>query len=113
MKRFSVKMDELYYCITSPEGEDGDMVPYGQRAMLEDGKDIYTCLVEDSDDQSPEVFRVDELSLMHSEVDEVTWPPEVTEALDAVAKAQSALEKVIEKFAGKEPVVDVKAIPQA
>jgi hypothetical protein len=95
MKGFRVKMAEFHYCLTAPNGDDGPIVPYGERAYLEDGEYLYTCLVADSDDQSPEVFRADELTMVESEIDEVIFPEEVIKALSSVSDA-------LEKCAGQD-----------
>lgn len=81
MSTFSAKMDEFYYCITSPSGEDGPIVPYGERAFLDDGTNIYTCVVTDADAQEVEVYRVDELTQVKADVDDVIFPADVTKAL--------------------------------
>ena len=107
MKAFSVKMDDFHYCITSPSGEDGAIVPYGDRAFLDDGTNVYTCLVIDADAQEVEVYRVDELTQVPAEVDEVIFPEDVTKAL-------KDLDAAIERHEGEggedAPTLDVEKV---
>lgn len=119
---FSVQMDEEYYRIVGPDGEEGDIVPYGARATLDlaDGS-IYTCLiveapdapVDDSDEEANneyrkqcrelcKIFVVEELTEVAGvKHEDAIFPPEVTEAA-------KAFDEVMGRFA-PEKAVDIKA----
>lgn len=109
---FSVQMDEQYYRIVGPEGEEGDIVPYGARATLDlpDGS-VYMAMIADANEQHPQIFRVDELTEEPCTLDEVELPRDII-------TAAKALDAIIEQHAGDaddeeedDGVVDVEATP--
>lgn len=118
---FSVQMDEEYYRIVGPDGEEGDIVPYGARATLDlaDGW-VYTCLIieapdapeDDADEDAMreyrkqcrelcKIFKIEELTeIPNVKHEDAIFPPEVTEAA-------KAFDEVMGRFA-PEKAVDIK-----
>jgi hypothetical protein len=70
---FVVQMDEEEYRIVGPDGEEGDAVEYGDIAVLAIGSGIYYCHLEDPDAEAADVMRVDSISKMPTEVEEVEF----------------------------------------
>lgn len=72
-RTFTVQMDEDEYRICGPTDEEGEAVPYGELATLAIGPAIYYCLIEDPKSDTPQVLRVDSVSKMPTEVEEVEF----------------------------------------
>ncbi len=89
MPVIEVKMGDAQYCLCC-DGEDGLIVPYGERATVDSEGEIYTTLIEDADEQSPVVFHLDEVTQVRTEVEEVIFPEDVVTALAAYAAALTA-----------------------
>lgn len=70
---FTVQMDEDEYRIMGPDGEEGDAVDYGEPAVLMIGSAIYYCLIDDPDTEAADVMRIDSVSKMPTEVEEVEF----------------------------------------
>jgi hypothetical protein len=70
---FTVQMDEEEYRIVGPDGEEGDAVAYGELATLVIDEAIYYCSIEDPNSETPVVYRVDNVSRMQTETEEVTF----------------------------------------
>jgi hypothetical protein len=108
MAKFKVQMGEEDYRLVGPDGEEGVMVPYGSLASIHEPPDgpglppvVFCCFVDDPDDESPKVFRVDSVSVMPCEVEECDFPAKVVAAQRAL---DAALE---EEDAAEESVIDV------
>lgn len=97
----TVKMDDSHYCL-SDGTEDGPIVPYGERATLDlPSGELYMALIVDNNEQAPQVFSVDELTQVPSEVDEVVFPQELIEA-------RQRYEEIEAKGAGSDVTLDVR-----
>ena len=71
---FTVEMDELEYRIVGDgEGQEGETVPYGEVATLKVGDAIYYAHTEDPDATEVPVYRVDNVTLIPSEVVDVQF----------------------------------------
>ena len=70
---FRVQADEEDYRLVGPGGEEGALVEYGQPAALAIGSAIYYALMEDPDQTEATVFRVDQVTPMSAEVQEVEF----------------------------------------
>jgi hypothetical protein len=102
----TVKMDDHHYCL-SDGTEDGAIVPYGERATLDlPTGEIYTALIVDQDDQNPQVFSVDEVTQVASDIDEVEFPRD----LIAARKTYEAIET---KGAGTDATVEVLPVRES
>jgi len=70
---FTTELGDEEYRITSPTGDEGDFVPYGERACLLIGNDMYSVLIEDPDaDTFPAVDKyafVGPVETVHEEVE--------------------------------------------
>jgi hypothetical protein len=106
MENFTVQMGEEDYRIVGPEEEEGPMVPYGQTATLMIEEAVYYCHVEEPDESTPVVFRVDRVSKMPTETDEVEFPPEVVAAQrkldEAVEKQADVIDATVDDLTGKD-----------
>jgi hypothetical protein len=70
---FRVQMDEGDYRLVGPGDEEGPLVEYGQPAALVIGSAVYYTLVEDPDSTSAAVYRVDTVTPVDSEVQDVEF----------------------------------------
>lgn len=111
---FKVEMDEEYYRIVGPDGEEGDIVPYGARATLDlpDGS-LYTAMVADPNEDAPQVFRVDELTQEPATVEDVELPPDIisaAKALDAAIERHAEDSADDEEDENEPEVVDIEKV---
>jgi hypothetical protein len=101
-----IQTGECDYRILGPEGEESPIVPYGETAVLKIEEAVYYCHIEDADDLSPVVYRVDKVTRMQSEEEEVEFPPAVVAALrnldDAIEAQAAVIDATVEELAGPE-----------
>ncbi len=102
-EKFTVQMGDEYYRLVGPDGEEGAMVPLGQTAVLTIDDAVYYTDADEPDDD-PDVYRVDSVSAMPSEVEDVVFP-------EAVLSAQKALDAVLAKQ--ESAVIEVESGPEA
>ena len=85
------------------------MVPYGMMATLSIEEAIFYCLIEDGNEENPVVYRVDRVSKMATDTEEVEFPKEIVAAqrkLDAVLEEQAAvLDATVDDITGSGPEV--------
>lgn len=53
-----VQTDEEDYGLMAPDGEEGELAPYGQAATLAWEGDVYLCWITDPDEREPVLYRV-------------------------------------------------------
>lgn len=91
---FTVQMDEDYYRLCGPDGEEGQLVPYGETAILKIDEALYYCHVEDGDEDAPVVYEVLTVKRLDSDTEDVEFPKEILAAqaaLDTALERQAAI----------------------
>ena len=74
MPSFTVQCDTEEYRIVADSGEESSTVEYGSEpACLAIDGDIYYCLMDDPDEQSPVVYRVASVDECHTTSEDVTF----------------------------------------
>jgi len=106
MEKFTKQTGECDYRIVGPDGEESPIVPYGETAVLRIGEAIYYCTMEDADDDDAPVYRVDKVTKMPCEIEEVDFPPAVIAAMrqldDAIEAQAAVIDATVEGLAGPE-----------
>ena len=71
-----VQMGDEEYRIVSSDGQEGSLVSYGEVATLKVGADYYYADVDDPDTEEAQVFRVDSVTAVKTEVVEAEFADE-------------------------------------
>ena len=74
-----VQMGDEEYRIVSADGQEGPLVPYGECATLKMGADYYYADVDDPNAQDVQIYRVDSVSEVKTEVVEAEFEDEEDE----------------------------------
>lgn len=78
MPNFRVETGIEQYRICSDENE-GPLSDYGDAATLVVGQAVYYCLIQDPDNEQPPVYRIDQVSEMETEHEDVKFDGEEDE----------------------------------
>lgn len=73
---FTVQFAEEEFNIVGPDGEESEAVQYGDIATLKIGAALYYCEVKDPENETPRVLRVDQVTAMPTEMEEVEFTDE-------------------------------------
>jgi hypothetical protein len=68
-----IEMDETEYRIVGDDGEEGPETEYGEVAVLRVGEAVYYAVIEDPNEGTPVVYRVDAVSEVPTTVEDVVF----------------------------------------